>query len=41
MPADRAGLIDVAFLQMTDDARSYVYTYRRFLSTLYYVDGLR
>jgi hypothetical protein len=41
VPVDRAGLIDVAFLLMTDDARSYAYTYRRFLSTLYYVDGLR
>jgi hypothetical protein len=41
VPSDRAGLIDVAFLLMTEDARSYAYTYRRFLSTLYYVDGLR
>jgi Tol biopolymer transport system component len=41
VPADRAGLLDVSFLLMTEDARSYVYSYRRFLSTLYDVDGLR
>jgi hypothetical protein len=40
-PADPAGLLDVSFLLMTEDARSYVYSYRRFLSTLYDVDGLR
>ena len=40
-PADPAGLIDVSFLLMTEDARSYVYSYRRFLSALYDVDGLR
>jgi Tol biopolymer transport system component len=41
LPADASGLIDVSFLLMTTDARSYVYSYRRVLSTLYYVDGLR
>jgi hypothetical protein len=41
MPADRAGLIDLSFVNLSDDARSYVYSYRRVLSTLYLVDGLR
>ncbi|MEK7282856.1 MAG: hypothetical protein AAB249_03520, partial [Acidobacteriota bacterium] len=41
MPADRAGLIDIAFVGLSADARSYVYSYRRVLSTLYLVDGLR
>ena len=41
MPADRAGLIDVGFVLVAPDARSYAYSYRRVLSTLYQVDGLR
>jgi hypothetical protein len=40
MPADKAGLLDVAMVQLSADARSYVYSYRRILSTLYLVDGL-
>ena len=41
MPADRAGLIDTSFVFLSGDARTYVYSYRRFLSTLFLVDGLR
>ena len=41
MPADRAGLLDIGFILLSTDARSYVYSYRRILSTLYQVDGLR
>lgn len=39
--ADRAGLLDLSFILLSSDARSYVYSYRRVLSTLYLVDGLR
>jgi hypothetical protein len=41
MPADKAGLIDTGFVLLSADARSYVYSYRRFISTLFLVDGLR
>jgi WD40 repeat protein len=41
MPNDRAGLIDLSQFQIAPDARAYVYSYRRILSTLYDVDGLR
>jgi hypothetical protein len=41
MPNDRAGLIDINYIQIAPDARAYVYSYRRILSTLYDVDGLR
>jgi hypothetical protein len=40
-PADRAGVLDIGFVQLSGDARSYVYSYRRILSTLYLVEGLR
>ncbi len=40
-PADKAGLLDVSMVQLSADARSYVYSYRRILSTLYLVEGLR
>ena len=40
-PADKAGLIDLAYFLITPDAQAYVYSYRRFLSTLYLVEGLR
>jgi len=39
-PADKAGLIDLGFLLLSADGRSYVYSYRRILSTLYLVEGL-
>lgn len=41
MPADPAGLLDVSFVLFSDDGESYVYTYRRMLSTLYLVEGLQ
>lgn len=41
MPGDRAGLIDLWFVGLSSDARSYVYSFRRVLSTLYLVEGLR
>jgi hypothetical protein len=41
MPADRAGLLDLAWVIVSADQRAYVYSYRRHLSTLYQVDGLR
>ena len=40
-PADRAGLIGVDFVLLSADARAYAYSYRRQLSVLYGVDGLR
>jgi hypothetical protein len=33
--------MDLAYFLITPDARAYVYSYRRYLSTLYLVDGLR
>ncbi len=41
MPADPAGLLDVSFVLFSDDGGSYVYSYRRVLSTLYLTEGLR
>jgi Tol biopolymer transport system component len=41
VPQDKAGLIDLAFPLVTPDASAYVYSYRRYLSTLYLVEGLR
>ncbi len=40
MPSDRAGLLDLGFVQLSTDARAYVYSYRRVLSTLYLAEGL-
>ena len=40
MPADQAGLIDSGFFRLSADGRSYVYSYRRVLATLYLVEGL-
>jgi serine/threonine protein kinase/Tol biopolymer transport system component len=40
-PSDRAGLLDVGFILLSADGNSYVYSYRRMLSTLYFVDGLQ
>jgi Tol biopolymer transport system component len=40
MPADKAGLIDLGWFLLSADGRSYVYSYRRSLSTLYVVEGL-
>ncbi|HZN02932.1 MAG TPA: protein kinase [Candidatus Polarisedimenticolia bacterium] len=41
VPADRAGLIAVDFVQISTNTGAYVYSYRRILSALYQVDGLR
>jgi tRNA A-37 threonylcarbamoyl transferase component Bud32/WD40 repeat protein len=40
-PVDPAGIIAVDFVTLSSDARVYAYSYRRFLSALYQVDGLR
>ncbi len=40
-PADRAGLIDIDFFLLSADQRAYAYSYRRVLSVLYQVEGLR
>lgn len=37
--ADRIGPID--FVSLTSDGKSYVYSFKRLLSQLYVVDGLR
>jgi len=39
-PSDPAGVFDVDKLFMTADGSAYVYSYRRFLSDLFVVDGL-
>jgi Tol biopolymer transport system component len=41
MPADRAGLVDIAWPLASADGLSYVYSYRRNISTLYVGVGLR
>jgi Tol biopolymer transport system component len=41
VPADRAGVYNVGQLNVTPDARWYVYSYVRDLSDLYMVEGLR
>ncbi len=40
-PADRAGLLDVSYPLAAPDVGAYVYSYRRVLTTLYEVDGLK
>jgi Tol biopolymer transport system component len=40
-PTERAGLIDVGPLLLSRDGQSYVYSYRRVLSTLYLAENLR
>ncbi len=41
MPSDGAGVTSVGPLMMTPDARYYVYSYTRYLSDLYVVEGLK
>ena len=41
MPIDRAGLVDVGYFQISADGSSYVYSYRRNVSTLYVGAGVR
>ncbi|HYV20620.1 MAG TPA: protein kinase [Verrucomicrobiae bacterium] len=40
-PADAAGIVSVDFVTLSADASVYAYSYRRMLSALYQVDGLR
>jgi len=39
-PADPVGILEILQVQMTPDARKFVYAYDRYLSELYVVDGL-
>jgi hypothetical protein len=41
LPPDPAGASEILRIVMTPDARAYVYTFVRALSSLYIVDGLR
>ena len=41
MPADGAGIIDIAPVIPTPDGQSYVYGYSRTLSDLYVVEGMQ
>jgi Tol biopolymer transport system component len=41
MPSDPAGMISVDRVSLTPDGRSYAYSYRRHLSDLYVVEGLK
>ena len=41
MPTDRAGLVDLSWILVSADGRSYVYSYRRNISTLYVGAGVR
>lgn len=40
-PADPAGILEIFYVQMTPDAKTFVFGYDRYLSELYVVDGLR
>jgi DNA-binding winged helix-turn-helix (wHTH) protein len=39
-PTDPAGILEIFHVQMTPDAKTFVYGYDRYLSELYLVDGL-
>ena len=39
-PADPAGIMDIMPIHMTRDGEKYAYSYRRFMSDLYIVEGL-
>ena len=41
MPSDPAGIVVIWTVVMTPDAKSYAYTYGRFLSELYLVRALQ
>jgi hypothetical protein len=41
IPADPAGLLRIGPIQLTPDAKTYVYSYARYLSELYIIDGLK
>ena len=38
---DRTGLTGIRYIQMTADGKWYAYTYSRFLSKLYLIEGLK
>jgi dipeptidyl aminopeptidase/acylaminoacyl peptidase len=40
-PSDPSGMAGVRWIEMTPDGESYVYSYSRFLSDLYLVEGLK
>jgi len=40
-PTDPVGILEIFHVQMTPDAKTFVYSYDRYLSELYVVDGLR
>ncbi len=40
-PSDAAGVFNIDMLHMTRDGRHYVFSFRRLLSDLYLIDGLR
>ena len=40
-PGDAAGLIGISPVALSPDGKSYAYSYRRTLSELYVVDGLK
>jgi hypothetical protein len=40
-PTDAAGLIGITPVVLSPDAKAYAYSYRRTLSELYVVDGLK
>jgi len=40
-PPDRAGLLLIRAVRVYDDGRAYAYGYRRLLSDLYLVEGLK
>jgi len=41
VPSDPDGIVDINPILITPDGNSYVYSYRRALSDLYLVDGLK
>jgi len=40
-PEDRSGILGVSAVSLSEDGKSYIYTYHRLLSELYLVEGLR
>ena len=40
-PSDPAGVFGIDPIRLTSDGKSYVYSYRRLLSDLYLMEGLR
>ena len=40
-PSDRAGILGISAVFISEDGRTYAYTYHRLLSELYLVEGLK